>query len=321
MKNSIILFSATFLFVSLGLAQPNKLPIDASHSVVTFSVGFAGDLTNIEGRFNEFEGEVGYSKPGDRSSYFASIKINVNSINTGDSERDEDLKGAEFFDSATYPEITFKSTSTIKTSDGFLLNGILEMVGVSKEIEIPFQFSHTTDVAWVFGEPRIAAKGEITLSRAEFKIPKRGWNSVIPSLGSMMLNDNVEIRLVIQGVGMGLTGILMQEIETNGVNSAIKRYKQMKKENEGKETYSFGASTLARVGMSLSRAGNNADGIKVAEFAIKEESTNFFGFYALGTIYKADGNKDAAIKNFEKVLELNPNFDRAKKQLDELNSN
>ncbi len=317
MKKSIVLLTA-LLFSSFGYTQPNTLPIDASHSVVTFSVGFAGDLTNIEGRFNEFEGEVGYRDPADRSSYFANITINAGSINTGDKERDEDLKGEEFFNTDTYPEITFKSSSTTKASSGFLLKGTFEMVGVSKEIEIPFEFTHEASFAWVFGEPRIAAKGKITLSRAEFGIPKRGWNSVISSLGSMMLNDNVEIRLVIQGVGQGLSTIVMEEIDKNGVSAAIKKYKQMRKENDGKETYSFGAGTLARVGMSLSREGKNEDGIEVAEFAIKEEPKSFLGYYALGTIYKADGQKDKAIKNFERVLELNPSFDRAKKQLQEL---
>lgn len=321
MKTSVILFSILSYNHLLLYSQPNKLPIDASHSVISFSVGFAGNITSIEGRFNDFTGEIGYEKPGVPTSFFANVSINAESINTGDSQRDEDLKGEDFFNIAAYPRINFKSTSTSRTEKGFILNGNLDMLGITKQIAIEFQFTHKAPIVWVFGEPRIAARGSIKLKRSDFGIPKRGWNTMIPTLGSMVLNDEVEIRLIIQGVGSGLPEIIIREIETHNVKSGIKKYQEMLVENNGKQTYNFGARTLAEISVTLSRSGNNKDAIEIAEFATLEDPNNFFGYYALGIAYKAEGIKEQAIINFEKVLELNPKFEGAKLQLKALRSN
>ena len=299
-------------------AQSLALPIDASHSVISFSVGFAGGITNIEGRFNDYRGEIGYKKLGDPTSLFANVTIRTASINTGDTQRDEDLKGAGFFNAETFPEITFKSKSVKKDEDHYLITGDFTMTGMTKEIEIPFTYSHDDPIVWVFGEPRIAARGNITLDRTEFGIPKRGWDRVVPTLGSMMLNKNVDIRLVVQGVGKGLSDILMEKIEAGGVEAAINEYKKLNKENEGKETYSFGAGTLANLSMGLGRSAKHNEAISIAEFATQIEPENFLSYYALGNAHQNAGNKKQAITNLEKALKLNPKFGRAKQQLEAL---
>ncbi len=320
MKSIIPLVSGILIhiFAFSGYSQPSTLPIDASHSVISFSVGFAGGITNIEGRFNDYSGEIGYKKIGDITSLFTNVKISVASINTGDSQRDEDLQGAGFFNVEEFPEIIFNSKSVKKTGDQFTIIGDFTMVGITKEIEVPFEYSHQDPVVWVFGEPRIAVRGNITINRSEFSIPKRGWDSMVPTLGSMMLNENVEIRLVVQGVGQGLSDILMEKIENTGVKTAIDEYKRLAKENEGKETYGFGARTLVGLSMDLTRSEKHPEAISIAEFALETEPDNFLGFYALGNAHQGAGNKKKAIANLEKALELNPKFGRAQKQLEEL---
>ena len=321
MKHAIPSFSFVILLSTTQVtAQPTQLPIDAAHSVISFSVGFAGDITNIEGRFNDFQGEVGYEHLDDPLSFFANVIINVSSINTGDAQRDEDLKGPNYFNVDDFPEISFRSSSVTKSENGYLLKGNFEMLGISKTLEMTFVFNHKAPVVWVLGEPRIAAKAGLTLNRNEFNIPKRGWDSMVASLGSMVLNDQVEIRLVIQGVGKGLSDLLLDKIESQGVQAGIDEYKRLVDEYKGMETYNFGAGTLAQLSFKLSRSGEIAKAITIAQFATEEESENYLGFYALGIAHKANGTKAEAIANFEIVLELNPEFDRARKQLEAMKS-
>ena len=298
--------------------QSISYPIDASHSVISFSVGFAGGITTIDGRFNEFTGTIGYADPNDKSSLFATVTIQVKSINTGDASRDKDLQGAGFFNVEEFPEISFKSKGVKKVDEDFVLLGTFNMMGKTKELEIPFAFQHETAEVWVFGEPRIAAKSNLSIDRTEFGIPKRGWDNIIPALGAMTLSKEVEIKLMIQGVGASLNALVLEKIEKEDVAAAINLYNQLEKEHADKGTYTFGDRGLVGIILQLIRAKKTEEAIQIGAFAKAKYPDSFYAYYGLATAYQSAGNKEKAIQNFEKTLELNPEFGRAKAALEEL---
>ena len=131
------------LFLSLGLllsaytssALANETyRFDPSRSTIGFSVHqFLGTTA---GKFTKFEGKIDIDREHPESSS-VSAKIDVRSIDTGIAKRDNDLRSAEFFNVAKYPEITFKSRSVKQTGaqSGDIV-GDLTMHGVTKPITL-----------------------------------------------------------------------------------------------------------------------------------------------------------------------------------------
>jgi polyisoprenoid-binding protein YceI len=318
MKHIVFSISLCLGFISLSIAQFVDYPIDASHSVVSFSVGFAGGITSIDGRFDTFEGAIGYTDVNDPSTLFVKATLAVNSINTGDKHRDEDLQGPGFFNSEAHPEITFTSKSTTVTDKGYKVSGTFSMLGKTTDIELVFTRKHEPSIVWVFGEPRIAMEGTHTIDRTEYGIPKRGWDNIVPSLGSMTLSKDVTVRLVIQGVGPSLSDLIQEKISSEGTTAAIVLYNTLEAKEVDKGTYTFGDRTILGVIMKLTRDGKSMEAIAMGEFATSKYADSFMAWYGLAMAHDTAGNTEKAIEFYEKTLVMNPKFSRAKAALDEL---
>lgn len=299
-------------------SQPVELPIDGSHSVISFSVGFAGGISTIDGRFNDFEGTIGYKDDSDRSSLYCNVKIDAKSLNTGNGRRDQDLNGAGWFNTEEFPEITFESTGSMKTNNGYAIKGNFTMMGMTKEITIPFTYQHDQDVVFVFGEPRIAALGSFQIDRTEYGIPKRGFDNIVPSLGTLALLKEVDVKLMIMGRGPSAVGLITQKIETDGSEKAMAYYEELEKEHEGKNTYNFGEQTVGSIVSSLVRSEKFAEAVEVGAYAVKRYPESAMSHYLLGAANDKAGNRDKAMKGYKGALAIDPEFGRAKAALEKL---
>jgi len=92
----------------------------------------------VHGRFNDFSGLI-TSGDGDLSKAKVDFTIKTASINTDVKMRDDDLRSANYFDAATFPEITFESKSIEKTGHGYVAVGDLSIHGITKSVRLPFQ--------------------------------------------------------------------------------------------------------------------------------------------------------------------------------------
>ena len=92
--------------ISLEAIPTGTYTVDPAHSSVGFEVRHMG-IATVRGRFSEFQGTV--DATGEAPSL--SGVVEVQSIDTGDENRDTHLTSAEFFDSANHPQITFHSTA------------------------------------------------------------------------------------------------------------------------------------------------------------------------------------------------------------------
>ena len=110
--------------------------IDPSHSTIGFSVKHLMVAT-VHGRFNGFSGSLEFA--GDRPVAVAA-QIDAATIDTGIKLRDDDLRSANFFDVATYPTITFRSTRfqpvSSREPNRWLVAGDLTMHGVTRTVEL-----------------------------------------------------------------------------------------------------------------------------------------------------------------------------------------
>src|ERR1700742_420034 len=88
--------------------------VDPAHSKAGFAVKHMGVAT-VRGEFGEFEGSLVFGD--DLASSTATGSVKTASVDTNQEARDEHLRSADFFESETFPEITFASTSIEKVDD------------------------------------------------------------------------------------------------------------------------------------------------------------------------------------------------------------
>lgn len=103
-----------------------------------YSIKFSG--TDAEGIFKDLTGDVQFDNANPENSTFL-FNVAVNSINTGKGMKNKHAVSDKWFDAEKYPNITFKSSSVSKQGDAFIVTGIMNIHGVSKEMTIPFTFN------------------------------------------------------------------------------------------------------------------------------------------------------------------------------------
>ena len=178
--------SVIMLFITLGSAIPNYVladdlanrhtpdVIDMSDVKVKFRIKILG-FTRISGQFKRFSGFMMNDENGE--PYGVSMRIDVNSINTNDHQRDLYLRGRDFFEADRYPHITFKGVCTKQSTNGNMrLIGELKLRGHSKQVVFEIVETEEDD-----GVSSYRAKARI--KRSEF-----GLNAL-----KHIVSDDVEI--------------------------------------------------------------------------------------------------------------------------------
>ncbi|NQX97222.1 MAG: sodium/proton-translocating pyrophosphatase, partial [Flavobacteriales bacterium] len=153
--------------------------LDGSHTYVDFSLRHI--LATSKGNFQKVSGALIISD----TTKSMSIVIDVNSINTGNQDRDDHLKSDEMFNAEQYPTITFKSEDITKTASGYLAKGQLTVMAVTKDVELPFEYFGKQDTPWGF--PSAAFAGEITINKNDYGL----------TYGGSMLGEDVKIDFAI----------------------------------------------------------------------------------------------------------------------------
>ncbi|WP_182049385.1 YceI family protein [Changpingibacter yushuensis] len=165
--------------------------IDPSHSTLGFTVRHAG-IGKTRGSFEEFSGSISVADESTPAGASAAATINAASVNTGNGDRDNHLRSADFFEVEKFPEWTFTSTSTSGSRDEFVLSGDLTIHGVTKKVDIDVTFEGTaTDP---FGNERAAFEGSTNISRKDFGLT---WNKA-QAAGGVLVGDKIAITLEIE---------------------------------------------------------------------------------------------------------------------------
>jgi len=177
-------------------AQAGVYSIDTMHTSISFEINHLG-LTNVHGRFNKFTGKIVEDEK-DLAKSRVEITIDASTIDTAIAARDAHLRTAEFFDTAKYSTITFKSTKVEKTKTGYAVTGDLTIKGKTKSITIPFKHYGPYEMKGMGDQPaRIGIIAEpITIKRSDFGV---GSTAPLPD-GRMGASDEVVIRLAVEGI-------------------------------------------------------------------------------------------------------------------------
>jgi polyisoprenoid-binding protein YceI len=156
---------------------------DPSHSSVEFAIRHMG-LANVRGRAASVSATL---SAGDGAPVVEGT-IDATSITTYDEQRDGHLASPEFFDTARFPKIEFRSDEFSVEDDGSArVSGELTLKGVTKPIELTGQVTGHGQDPW--GNERVGLDLEGVLNRSEFGL---SWNAPLPG-GGFLLADDVRL--------------------------------------------------------------------------------------------------------------------------------
>ncbi|MDQ6764591.1 MAG: YceI family protein, partial [Verrucomicrobiota bacterium] len=137
LRPTCLLFAFAFL-TSAAFGAPETYKIDPVHSSITFKVRHL--FSFVTGKFTKFDGTFAVD-PDALPGSTVTATVQTASVDTANGKRDEDLKGADFFDAAKFPEMTFKSKSVKPTGkDSADITGDFTMHGVTKDLTLHAQF-------------------------------------------------------------------------------------------------------------------------------------------------------------------------------------
>ncbi len=158
-----------------------KWGIDPDHSSVSFSIKYLM-LASIRGMMNKVTGTI-YFDPPDVVNLDVEVDIDVSSLTTGVSKRDEHLKSPDFFDISRYPKITFKSTKVESLGGRHIrLTGDLSLHGVTHQVVLEGEYTGPVKLPEsIGGETSMGFTGSTAINREDFGMT---W-------GSMPLEDGI----------------------------------------------------------------------------------------------------------------------------------
>lgn len=166
-----------------------KWVLDPSHSELAFKVRHMM-ITNVKGEFKTFSVEVAGE---DIFKSTLHVVIDASSINTNNTDRDNHLKSADFFDVENAKELTFKSTSIRPTvGDEYELKGILTIKGISNEVTLDLEFGGINKDPWGNEKAGFSVEGKI--NRKDWGL---NWNTALET-GGVLVSEEVRISGEIQ---------------------------------------------------------------------------------------------------------------------------
>jgi polyisoprenoid-binding protein YceI len=173
------------------IAKLTTWTLDKSHSEIHFRVRHMM-ISWVSGFFTQFEG-LFEPTAGDEDQICADLCIQVDSISTGNANRDEHLRSIDFFDSGQYPEIRFQSDHfSISSTGKSRLRGMLSIHGVSRKVELDVEFAGIARDPWGNEKAGFSISGEI--NRKDFDI---SWNAALET-GGILIGEEVQLRAELQ---------------------------------------------------------------------------------------------------------------------------
>ena len=168
-----------------------KWTIDPTHSEVGFKVKHMM-FTNVKGLFNDYSAEIDFND--DLKEANLQFEAKINSIFTNNTDRDNHLKSADFFDAEQYPTLNFKSTKIEGNGSEYEITGDLTIKGITKPVTLNAEFSGLMTDPW--GNTKVGLNLDGKINRKDFGLT---YNAALETGGVLVGEDvklNEEIQLV-----------------------------------------------------------------------------------------------------------------------------
>lgn len=117
---------------------------------------------------------------------------------------------------------------------------------------------------------------------------------------------------------MSIAEAMFKTVGEKGLDAAIAQYRELKPKQS--DVYDFSEEELNRLGYQLLGARKVDEAIEILKLNVEAYPAAFNAYDSLGEAYMTSGNKELAIANYRKSLELNPKNTNATQMLSRLES-
>lgn len=293
--------------------------VDDLHSYIGFKIKYFG-YSPVRGRFDEFDGTVFFDpeKPG---AFSVSTIIDMQSINTGNERRDNDLiKEGGWFDVTNFPLAKFTSTGVTLHENGFYLNGNLTIKGISKAVTIDFE--KPLDVSRdSFMNYQFSLYGTLSIHRKDFDVVGGDFWTTTMENGLMQLSNEVEIEIELhcrrndynerykELDSLNVRVVVLDRIKNNGIETGLTLIDSLYRNEQ------INSGALSTVGYILIEWD-----MKEEALAVFNRKKTLFGDNAilqnqLGVTHLSRNNKDKAMEAFNAARELDSTNSRSTEYL------
>jgi len=115
-----------------------------------------------------------------------------------------------------------------------------------------------------------------------------------------------------------IDALVKKEIDKDGAEAAVARYRELRERYYGRAAYDFGESPLNGLGEALLRDKKSREAVAVLELNAEFHPGAAWTRHLIGEAYLASGDREKAKASFTKALDLNPDTVPARKRLEEL---
>lgn len=168
LSTSMAIVSIAGIAAPHAASAPAHFTQDLTKSTLEYSFVQAG--AQNKGTFKKYT--VTLDVAGDKAEKL-DVVIDMTSLDTGDKERDDTLRGADLFNVAKNPQARFTSAQITKTAAGYDAVGKLTLRGVSKDVHVPFTLRMATEQGKSVGY----LEGKTAVKRLDFGVGQGDWKS------------------------------------------------------------------------------------------------------------------------------------------------
>jgi polyisoprenoid-binding protein YceI len=162
-------------------------------------------FTTERGSMGGMKGSVIYD-PADPSKDMVEATLDVNTLNTNNATRDNQVK-TDFFEVQKFPVISFKSTKVVSAGPGKLtVTGNLTIHGITKQVVLAVDgpFPPMKDAQ---GRTKVGLQATTTISRKDYGITGTALDGAIDT-GGIVVSDEVSLELDIELLPPSQAGIV-----------------------------------------------------------------------------------------------------------------
>jgi polyisoprenoid-binding protein YceI len=156
----------------------------------------------VRGHFKDVHGTLDFD-PDNPGPLAIHTSIQAAKLWTGESQRDDHLRSADFLDVANHPLITFQSTGSVCVgTNDYRVTGDLTIRGHTRPITLAMHYlgkwrtPYWTDAGDAGPITRIGFVGETQITRHDFHV---SWNSPLAD-GGVVVSEDVHIKIDVEAL-------------------------------------------------------------------------------------------------------------------------
>jgi polyisoprenoid-binding protein YceI len=168
----------------LAVAAPPAWTVDKATSSLKFASSMGGEA--FSGVFRTWSADIRFD-PADLAHSSVAVTVDVASASTANTDRDQALPTAAFFDAPAYPRATYVARSfTAAGPNRYVAAGVLTLRGVAKPLTLPFTL--------VITGPAAKMSGQVAINRLAFGVGQNEWKATTTLPAAVQLTISLNAK-------------------------------------------------------------------------------------------------------------------------------